>query len=67
MDATPPGTLKGKQIGLLGVGTIGAAIARTAKHFGMRVKGYTRASESSIDVDESITTIRSDLQTGWIT
>ena len=25
-----------KQIGLLGVGTIGAALARTAKHFGWR-------------------------------
>jgi phosphoglycerate dehydrogenase-like enzyme len=50
-DATPPGTLRGTQIGLLGVGTIGAALARTAKHFGMRVKGYTRASEDSADVD----------------
>jgi phosphoglycerate dehydrogenase-like enzyme len=50
-DPTPPGTLRGKQIGLLGVGTIGAALARTAKHFGMRVKGYTRASEDSADVD----------------
>ena len=51
-DATPPGTLRGKQIGLIGVGTIGAAIARTAKHFGMRVKGYTRASASCPDVDQ---------------
>lgn len=51
-DATPPGRLRGKQIGLLGVGTIGAALARTAKHFGMHVKGYTRASEDSADVDE---------------
>ena len=50
-DPTPPGTLRGKQIGLIGVGTIGAALARTAKHFGMRVKGYTRASESCADVD----------------
>jgi phosphoglycerate dehydrogenase-like enzyme len=50
-DATPHGTLRGKQIGLLGVGTIGAAIARTAKHFAMRVKGYTRESETSPDVD----------------
>jgi phosphoglycerate dehydrogenase-like enzyme len=50
-DATHPGTLRGKQMGLLGVGTIGAALARTAKHFGMRVKGYTRASEDSPDVD----------------
>jgi phosphoglycerate dehydrogenase-like enzyme len=51
-DATPPGSLRGKQIGLLGVGTIGAALARTAKHFGMRVKGYTRQSEDSRDVDK---------------
>src|SRR5580765_3274910 len=50
-DPTPPGTLGGKQIGLLGVGSIGAALARTAKHFGMRVKGYTRSSEGCADVD----------------
>lgn len=50
-DPRPPGTLRGKQLGLLGVGSIGAAIARTAKHFGMRVKGYTRASETCPDVD----------------
>ncbi len=51
-DPAPPGTLRGKQIGLLGVGSIGAALARTAKHFGMRVKGHTRASEDCRDVDE---------------
>ena len=51
-DTSPPTRLRGKQLGLLGVGTIGAALARTAKHFGMRVKGYTRASENSADVDE---------------
>ena len=51
-DPAPPARLRGKQLGLLGVGTIGAALARTAKHFGMRVKGYTRASEDSADVDE---------------
>ena len=50
-DPEHPGTLRGKQIGLLGVGSIGAALARTAKHFGMRVKGYTRASEGCPDVD----------------
>jgi len=50
-DATPPGTLRGKQIGLIGVGTIGGALARTAKHFGMRVKGYTRSRETCPDVD----------------
>jgi phosphoglycerate dehydrogenase-like enzyme len=50
-DKTPPGTLRGKTMGLLGVGSIGAALARTAKYFGMRVKGYTRASEGCPDVD----------------
>jgi len=51
-DPEPPTRLRGKQLGLLGVGTIGAAIASTAKHFGMRVKGYTRVSEDSPDVDQ---------------
>jgi phosphoglycerate dehydrogenase-like enzyme len=51
-DPTPPGTLRGKLIGLLGVGSIGAALARTAKHFGLRVRGYTRGSEHCPDVDE---------------
>ena len=50
-DPTPPGTLRGKRLGLLGVGTIGAALASTAKHFGMHVNGYTRASEGCPDVD----------------
>jgi phosphoglycerate dehydrogenase-like enzyme len=50
-DPAPPTRLRGKQLGLLGVGTIGAALARTAKHFGMRVKGYTHTSEDSADVD----------------
>jgi phosphoglycerate dehydrogenase-like enzyme len=50
-DKTPPGTLRGKKIGLMGVGSIGACLARTAKHFGMTVSGYTRASETCADVD----------------
>lgn len=45
------GVLRGKTIGLLGVGSIGAHLAGTAKHFGMTVRGYTRASESSNQVD----------------
>src|SRR5206468_11030082 len=53
-DPAPPGTLRGKQIGLLGVGSIGAAIARTAKHFEMGVRGYTRVSEACRDVDEYV-------------
>ncbi len=50
-DKTPPGTLRGKKIGIMGVGSIGACLARTAKHFGMMVKGYTRVSETCTDVD----------------
>ena len=45
------GTLRGKTIGLLGVGSIGAHLAGTAKHLGMTVRGYTRASETCPDVD----------------
>lgn len=45
------GTLRGKTLGLLGVGSIGSEIARTAKFFGMAVRGYTLKSETSSDVD----------------
>jgi phosphoglycerate dehydrogenase-like enzyme len=45
------GTLRGRTIGLLGVGSIGAHLAGTAKHFHMTVRGYTRASETCPDVD----------------
>lgn len=45
------GVLRGKVMGLLGVGSIGAHLAGTAKHFGMTVRGYTRISETSQDVD----------------
>ena len=41
------GVLYGKTIGLLGVGSIGAELARTAKFFEMTVHGYTRSSETS--------------------
>jgi phosphoglycerate dehydrogenase-like enzyme len=50
-DGTQTGLLRSKTIGLLGVGSIGSHLARTAKHFGMRVRGYTRASQDSADVD----------------
>jgi phosphoglycerate dehydrogenase-like enzyme len=50
-DTRAPGSLHGRTMGLLGVGTIGAALARTAKHFGMTVRGYTRASHECPDVD----------------
>ena len=46
------GVLRGKTIGLLGVGSIGAHLAGTAKHFGMTVKGFTRKSEACKQVDQ---------------
>ena len=46
------GVLRGKTIGLLGVGSIGAHLAGTAKHFGMKVRGFTRESETSTEVDK---------------
>jgi len=50
-DNTLTGKLRDKTIGLLGVGSIGAHLAGTAKHFGMTVRGYTRSSEDCPDVD----------------
>lgn len=50
-DATLPGTLQGKTLGLVGVGSIGAHLAATGKHFGMRVYGYTRSSRDCRHVD----------------
>jgi phosphoglycerate dehydrogenase-like enzyme len=51
-DATLTGTLRGKTLGLLGVGSIGAELAKTANFFGMNVRGYTRESENSKFVDQ---------------
>jgi phosphoglycerate dehydrogenase-like enzyme len=50
-DPTLPGTLQGKTLGLVGVGSIGAQLAATGQHFGMRVHGYTRSSRDCRDVD----------------
>lgn len=50
-DDTDTGTLRGKTVGLLGVGSIGAEVARTAKFFGMSVRGYTFSSEDCPHVD----------------
>ncbi len=51
-DDSDTGTLRGKTIGILGVGSIGAEVARTAKFFGMNVRGYTFSSAASSDVDK---------------
>ena len=50
-DGSDTGMLRGKTIGLLGVGSIGAHLARTSKFFEMTVRGYTRSSESCPEVD----------------
>jgi len=50
-DRAESGVLRGKTLGLLGVGSIGSYLAGTAKHFGMAVHGFTRESESCADVD----------------
>jgi len=51
-DNADGGVLRGKTLGLLGVGSIGAHLAMTAKHFRMNVWGYTRNSETSSHVDK---------------
>jgi phosphoglycerate dehydrogenase-like enzyme len=51
-DRTEPGSLRGKLLGLLGVGSIGCHLAGTGRHFGMRVRGYTLSSESCPDVEQ---------------
>jgi len=50
-DDEDGGILRGKTIGLLGVGSIGAHLAATAKHFKMNVRGFTRSSEDCKEVD----------------
>lgn len=59
-DRFESGWLKGKTIGLLGVGSIGAHLAGTAKHFGMSVHGFTRTSETSTHVDRYFHPLDSD-------
>jgi phosphoglycerate dehydrogenase-like enzyme len=51
-DASLTGTLKGKTIGLLGVGSIGCELAKTARFFGLAVRGYTRQSRGCPYVDD---------------
>jgi phosphoglycerate dehydrogenase-like enzyme len=38
----PSGTLRGKTLGIMGTGSIGACIARVAGQFGMEVRGFNR-------------------------
>ncbi|MFA3792640.1 NAD(P)-dependent oxidoreductase [Aliiglaciecola sp. SL4] len=45
-------SLQGKTIGILGMGSIGVEVAKTAKHFGMEVIGIAQTPRSLDCVDE---------------
>eukprot|EP01128_Nolandella_sp_AFSM9_P000839 TRINITY_DN10966_c0_g1_i1.p1 TRINITY_DN10966_c0_g1~~TRINITY_DN10966_c0_g1_i1.p1 ORF type:complete len:374 (-),score=81.02 TRINITY_DN10966_c0_g1_i1:251-1249(-) len=51
-DIVSGGTIYGKTIGIIGVGSIGAEVARGCKAFDMKVKGFTRSSGTCPHVDE---------------
>jgi len=48
----PSGVLQGKRLGVMGTGSIGAHIARTARAFGLDVSGLSLSGSSSADFDE---------------
>ncbi len=50
-DPAPPGTLRGRTVGVMGVGSIGACVARVLKSFGMATRGYTRGSRGCDAID----------------
>jgi phosphoglycerate dehydrogenase-like enzyme len=52
------GTLAGKHMGIMGAGSIGRAIARTAKRFGIRVTGLSRSGTTVDDFDNVLTVIQ---------
>jgi phosphoglycerate dehydrogenase-like enzyme len=51
----PYESLKGKLIGICGLGSVGLHIAQTAKHFGMKVWGYKRSYEEVPEIDRIFT------------
>ena len=50
--ARPSGVLHGKRLGIMGTGSIGSHIARTAKAFGLAVRGLSRSGNPAPDFDE---------------
>jgi len=50
-DQTPPGSLMGKCIGIMGLGSIGSEIAKMAKLFGMETRGFSRSQRSCEGID----------------
>jgi phosphoglycerate dehydrogenase-like enzyme len=51
-DPIEPGRLRGRVLGILGLGSVGREIARHGKAFGMRVVGVKRAVERVENVDQ---------------
>ena len=45
-------SLAGKTLGIMGVGNIGQAVAKMAKHFSMKTRGYTRTSSDCEFIDQ---------------
>ncbi|WP_028024477.1 D-2-hydroxyacid dehydrogenase [Enterovibrio calviensis] len=50
----PYGSLQGKQMVILGTGSIGAHVATTAKHFGMKVTGVSRRGAPTEPFDDVV-------------
>jgi len=50
-SSVPADQLRDKTMAILGVGSIGARVAGTAKHFGMRTIGFTHSSRGCSDID----------------
>ncbi len=51
-DTTSPGRLRGKMLGILGLGSVGKEIARQGKQFGMHVIGIKRSPQAVDGVDQ---------------
>jgi phosphoglycerate dehydrogenase-like enzyme len=47
-----PGLLRGKRLGIMGVGSIGTAIAEAAKFFKMHTSGYARSPSPRAFIDQ---------------
>jgi len=43
--------LRGKSLGIIGMGTLGTMVARTAKHFGMNVFYYNRSRKHNLEAE----------------
>jgi phosphoglycerate dehydrogenase-like enzyme len=51
----PYKSLRGRLIGICGLGSIGRHLARTADHFGLRVWGYKRSAETVAEAERVFT------------